>query len=114
MQGRDALFYGGLGHGVRGTRSRFYISFSGIVTFSNAAQLQNVARRVPAERLLVETDAPYLSPMPMRGKRNEPAFVRHTAEFIAQLRKEPVETIAEQTTENFFRLFKKAKKRVQT
>jgi TatD DNase family protein len=92
----------------------FYISFSGIVTFRNALELQGVARKVPADRLLVETDAPYLSPMPMRGKRNEPAFVRHTAEFIAQLRKEPVETIAEQTTENFFRLFKKAKKRVQT
>jgi TatD DNase family protein len=88
----------------------FYISFSGIVTFRNAPDLQAVARRVPADRLLVETDAPYLSPVPMRGKRNEPAFVRHTAKFLAQLRGEPEERLAAQTTENFFRLFKKATK----
>jgi TatD DNase family protein len=86
----------------------FYISFSGIVTFSNAQDLQAVAQRVPADRLLVETDAPYLSPVPMRGKRNEPAFVRHTANFLAELRGEAVENLAEQTTGNFFRLFKKA------
>jgi len=87
----------------------FYISFSGIVTFRNSLDLQGVARRVPSERLLVETDAPYLSPTPMRGKRNEPAFVRHTAEFLAELRGESAERLAEQTTENFFRLFKMAK-----
>lgn len=86
----------------------FYISFSGIVTFRNALDLQAVARRVPADRLLVETDSPYLSPVPMRGKRNEPAFVRYTAEFLARLRGEPAEVLSDQTTENFFRLFKKA------
>ena len=88
----------------------FYISFSGIVTFRNALDLQAVARRVPADRLLVETDSPYLSPVPMRGKRNEPAFVRYTAEFLARLREEPAERLFEQTTENFFRLFRKATK----
>ena len=88
----------------------FYISFSGIVTFRNALDLQAVARRVPADRLLVETDSPYLSPVPMRGKRNEPAFVRYTAEFLARLRGEPAEGLSEQTTENFFRLFRKAAK----
>ena len=86
----------------------FYISFSGIVTFRNALDLQAVARRVPADRLLVETDSPYLSPVPMRGKRNEPAFVRYTAEFLARLRGEPAEGLSEQTTKNFFRLFSKA------
>ena len=88
----------------------FYISFSGIVTFRNALDLQAVARNVPADRLLVETDSPYLSPVPMRGKRNEPAFVRYTAEFLARLRGEPAEGLSEQTTKNFFRLFKKARK----
>ena len=88
----------------------FYISFSGIVTFRNALDLQAVARRVPADRLLVETDSPYLSPVPMRGKRNEPAFVRYTAEFLARLRGEPAEGLSEQTTENFFRLFRNATK----
>ena len=88
----------------------FYISFSGIVTFRNALDLQAVARRVPADRLLVETDSPYLSPVPMRGKRNEPAFVRYTAEFLARLRGEPAEGLSEQTTKNFFRLFRKATK----
>ena len=88
----------------------FYISFSGIVTFRNALDLQTVARRVPADRLLVETDSPYLSPVPMRGKRNEPAFVRYTAEFLSRLRGEPAEVLSEQTTKNFFRLFKKATK----
>ena len=88
----------------------FYISFSGIVTFRNALDLQAVARKVPADRLLVETDSPYLSPVPMRGKRNEPAFVRYTAEFLARLRGEPAEGLSEQTTNNFFRLFRKATK----
>jgi TatD DNase family protein len=86
----------------------FYISFSGIVTFRNSTHLQDVARRVPADRMLVETDSPYLSPVPMRGKRNEPSFVRHTADFLAELRDEPAEQLANQTTENFFRLFSKA------
>lgn len=86
----------------------FYISFSGIVTFKNATDLQNTAKRVPADRLLVETDAPYLAPVPYRGKRNEPAYVAHTAAFLAELRGEAPETTARQTTQNFFRLFDKA------
>jgi TatD DNase family protein len=83
----------------------FYISFSGIVTFKTATTLQAVARRLPAERLLVETDAPYLAPMPYRGKPNQPAYVRQVMEFIANLRDEAPSTLAATTTENFFRLF---------
>lgn len=83
----------------------FYISFSGIVTFKNAKTVQAVAKQVPLDRLLVETDAPYLAPVPYRGKTNQPAYVRHVAEFIADLRDNSFETIAEATTENFFRLF---------
>lgn len=83
----------------------FYISFSGIVTFKSAKAVQEVARRMPLDRMLVETDSPYLAPVPHRGKTNEPAYVRHVAEFIAELRQEPLEKIAEQTTANFFRLF---------
>jgi len=85
----------------------FYLSFSGIVTFKSAKAIQDVARRAPLERILVETDAPYLAPVPHRGKTNEPAFVRHTAEFVAELRGMPLETLAEATTENFHRLFAK-------
>lgn len=88
----------------------FHISFSGIVTFKNATALHEVARRVPAERLLVETDAPYLAPVPYRGKTNEPAFVRYVAECLAQLRACPLEELAEQTTTNFFSLFRHAKR----
>ncbi|MCR2833811.1 TatD family hydrolase [Parerythrobacter lacustris] len=84
------------------------ISLSGIVTFKNASELQTVAAEVPAERLLVETDSPFLAPVPHRGKSCEPAFVRNTAEFVAGLRGEPFERLAEQTTGNFFRLFAKA------
>jgi TatD DNase family protein len=87
----------------------FYISFSGIVTFRNAEPLREVARRVPLPRLLVETDAPYLTPVPYRGKSNQPAYVRYVAEQIAVLRGMPLEEIARATTENFFRLFKDAK-----
>jgi TatD DNase family protein len=83
----------------------FYISFSGIVTFKNATELQDVARQVPLDRLLVETDAPYLAPVPMRGRQNQPAFVRHTAEFIAGLRGLSLEEIALATTANFLKLF---------
>lgn len=83
----------------------FYISFSGIVTFKSAASIQEVARKAPLDRILVETDAPYLAPVPKRGKTNEPAYVRHTAEFVAQLRDMPVEELAEATTRNFFNLF---------
>ena len=86
----------------------FYISFSGIVTFKNAEELREVARKTPADRMLVETDAPYLAPVPNRGKTNEPAFVRHTAEFLAELRGVDVTELAAVTTENFFRLFRAA------
>ena len=90
----------------------FYISFSGIVTFRNAEQLREVAHRVPIDRILVETDSPYLAPVPMRGKTNEPSYVRHTAEFVAELRGLALESLAEKTTENFFRLFSTAAPRV--
>ena len=87
----------------------FYISFSGIVTFKNAQEIRDVARKVPLDKILVETDAPYLAPVPFRGKRNEPAFVRHTAECIAELRGLDLPELAELTTENFFRLFNSAR-----
>jgi TatD DNase family protein len=83
----------------------FHISFSGIVTFKNATQLKEVARRVPLERLLVETDSPYLAPVPHRGKTNRPGLVRHVAEEVARLRGIAFEDIAEATSRNFFRLF---------
>ncbi len=83
----------------------FYISFSGIVTFKNAQALKEVARNVPGDKMLVETDSPYLAPVPYRGKSNQPAYVKNVAECIAELRDESYETIAEKTTENFFRLF---------
>ncbi len=85
----------------------FYISLSGIVTFKNAVELRAIAAEVPDDRLLVETDAPYLAPVPKRGKRNEPAFVAHTASCVAGLRNVAPEALAAQTTENFFRLFAK-------
>ena len=85
----------------------FYISFSGIVTFKNAAAIQEAARYVPLDRMLVETDSPFLAPVPKRGKPNEPAYVRHTAGFVAELRGDTLENIARATTENFFRLFAK-------
>lgn len=84
----------------------FHISLSGIVTFKNAKALHEVAKQVPLERMLIETDSPYLAPVPHRGKTNEPAFVRHVAEGIAQLRGIRVEEVAERTTENFFKLFR--------
>jgi len=86
----------------------FHISFSGIVTFKNAVALKEVARRVPLERLLVETDSPYLAPVPYRGKLNRPAWVRYVAEEVARLREVPFETIATATSANFFRLFSRA------
>lgn len=84
----------------------FLISFSGIVTFKNAAALREVARRVPLERMLIETDSPYLAPVPYRGKTNEPGLVRHVAEEIARLRQVSLEDVAVATSANFFRLFK--------
>lgn len=84
-----------------------YLSFSGILTFKNAPLIQEAARYAPRDRILVETDAPFLAPVPKRGKPNEPAYVRHTAEFLAKLRNESLEDVAAYTTENFYRLFDK-------
>ena len=84
----------------------FYISFSGIVTFRNATDLQEVARQLPLERLLVETDAPYLAPVPYRGKQNQPAYVRHVAEKIADLKEVTPGQVAAATKRNFERLFR--------
>jgi len=83
----------------------FYISFSGIVTFRSAETLRDVARRMPSDRILVETDSPYLAPVPHRGKGNQPAWVRHVAEQIATLRGEELSAFAATTTDNYFRLF---------
>ena len=87
----------------------FYISISGIVTFKNARDLQETAARLPIERLLIETDAPFLAPVPHRGKQGEPAFVADTATFLAQLRGEAIEELAARTADNFFSLFNKAR-----
>jgi TatD DNase family protein len=84
------------------------ISISGIVTFKNARELQEFTKQIPADRLLVETDSPFLAPVPHRGKTCEPAYVRNTAEFVADLRGESVEQLAESTTRNFYALFDKA------
>ena len=88
----------------------FYVSLSGIVTFKNAQDLQQTAKWLPAEQMLVETDAPFLAPVPHRGQKCEPAFVADTASFVAQLRGEESEQLAEATTANFFRLFSKAQR----
>jgi TatD DNase family protein len=87
----------------------FFISFSGIVTFKNAKPLKEVAKQVPLDRMLVETDSPYLAPVPHRGKTNEPAYVRHVAEEIARLQEVDVERVAAATTANFFSLFRHAR-----
>ena len=87
-----------------------YISISGIVTFKNATELQAIVKDLPLESLLVETDSPYLAPMPHRGKTNQPAFTKHAVDFIAQLKGISAGEVAQKTTENFFRIFKKAKK----
>ena len=86
----------------------FYISFSGIVTFKNALTIKEVAKQVPLNRMLVETDSPYLAPIPYRGKTNQPSYVKYVAEEIAKLRGISFEEISTATTENFFRLFKLA------
>ena len=88
----------------------FYVSLSGIVTFKNAADLQEIAKWLPADQMLVETDSPFLAPVPHRGQKCEPAFVADTAAFVAGLRGEDPEQLAEATTANFFKLFKKAQR----
>jgi TatD DNase family protein len=102
-------FSSGIDLARRGLALGGYISFSGILTFKNAPVIQEVASFAPADRILVETDAPYLAPVPHRGKSNEPSFVRHTAEKLAELRGVSLEEIGRLTTENFYRLFAKAK-----
>jgi TatD DNase family protein len=86
----------------------FYISFSGIVTFKNAKELKEVAKTIPLDRMLIETDSPYLAPVPYRGKMNQPAYVKYVAQEIANLRGIDIEEVAKATTENFFKLFKQA------
>ena len=88
----------------------FYLSFSGIVTFKNAAIVKEVAQKCPLDRLLVETDSPYLAPVPYRGKPNEPAYVRYVAEEVAKLRSISIDQVHQATTDNFFSLFKGAKR----
>lgn len=83
----------------------FYISFSGIVTFKNAKNIAEVAKRIPLEKMLIETDAPYLAPEPFRGKKNEPQYVRYVAEYIANLKNASLNTVARKTTENYYYLF---------
>ena len=87
----------------------FYISFSGIVTFKNAAQIKEVAQAIPLDKILVETDSPYLAPVPFRGKTNQPAYVKYVAQEVANLRGISLEAVMQATTNNFFTLFKHAK-----
>jgi TatD DNase family protein len=103
-------FSSGIELARRGLALGGYVSFSGILTFKNAAVIQEVARFAPSDRILVETDAPYLAPVPYRGKTNEPSFVRHTAEKLAEIRGASLEEIGATTTDNFYRLFSKAKR----
>ena len=114
MQEEDAATIGGVMHcftenwdvAQRAIEMNFYISFSGIVTFKNALMLKEVARKVPLNRMLIETDSPYLAPVPHRGKTNQPAFVKHVAEEIAKLREMSLDEIATATTDNFNTLFR--------
>jgi TatD DNase family protein len=92
----------------RGLTLGGYISFSGILTFKNAKEIQDIAAFVPADRMLIETDAPYLAPVPHRGQPNEPSYIRFTAEKLAEIRGLSLEAVAEQTTINFARLFSKS------
>jgi TatD DNase family protein len=92
----------------RALKLGFYLSLSGILTFKQADELREIATNTPLDRLLVETDAPYLAPIPRRGKRNEPAYVVHTAEMLATLKGIEGRALATATTDNFYRLFRKA------
>ncbi len=113
MQEEDAKAVGGVMHcfteswemAQQAMALGFYISFSGIITFKNAAEVAEVAKRVPIEKMLIETDAPYLAPVPYRGKQNEPQYVRFVADKIAELKQISVEEVAEQTSANFLKLF---------
>jgi TatD DNase family protein len=100
-------FSSGLKLALTGIELGGYVSFSGILTFKRSNELRDIARELPPERLLVETDAPYLAPVPHRGRRNEPSYVVHTADTLAQTLSMDRDTICRQTTENFFRLFSK-------
>jgi TatD DNase family protein len=97
-------FSGGVEEARRSLDLGFFLSFGGIVTYPKALNVQEVARLAPLDRMLIETDAPYLAPVPRRGKRNEPAWVAHTAAKIAELRGIPVEEVARATRANFLRL----------
>ena len=116
MQEENAQTVGGVMHcftesidvAMRAIEMGFYISFSGIVTFKNAAALKEVAQQVPLDRILVETDSPYLAPIPFRGKINQPAYVKHVAEEVANLRNISLDALTQASTSNFFNLFKKA------
>lgn len=101
-------FSGGIDMARAGLDRGYLISFSGIITFKKAEELREVVKYVPLDKILVETDAPFLAPIPHRGKRNEPAFTLHTAEIVAELKGLALKTVADQTSNNFFNLFKKA------
>ena len=117
LENEDAKSAGGIIHcftedwetAKRALDIGFYISLSGIVTFKNARELQEVAKKLPLDRILIETDSPYLAPVPHRGKTNQPAFVKHVAEFLAELRGDTVENIAKATTDNFHTAFPSTK-----
>lgn len=93
---------------LQGIELGYYVSFSGIITFKNAAELRDVVKAIPLDRILIETDSPYLAPVPYRGKKNEPKYVVEVAQCVADLKGVKVEEVAERTTENFYTLFKKA------
>ena len=105
MPGVMHCFSGDLDHARRSLDLGFYLSFAGNLTYPKAQGIRDAAAFAPADRILVETDAPFLAPVPHRGQRNEPALVVHTAAFLAELRGVSAETLAEQTTSNFMRLF---------
>lgn len=117
MREENAQLVGGVMHcftesldvALRSIELGFYISFSGIVTFKNALAIKEVAKQVPLDKILVETDSPYLAPIPYRGKTNQPSYVKYVAQEIAQLRGISLEEVTAATTQNFFRLFKHAK-----
>lgn len=113
MQEENAAEAGGVMHCFTGNWQAakealdmgFYISFSGIVTFKSAIELKEVAKKMPMDRMLVETDSPYLAPVPYRGKSNQPAYVKHVAEHVAELRSITLDKLTRNTTENYFKLF---------